>query len=83
VNQRPRWQGGSFSGVERMEFRRSRLTGKAVFDPQVVWHNPGQGPITGEHRGVDAVLGFHVADGKISEVWEQHENTATADALWN
>ena len=29
------------------------------------------------------VLVFHIADGRISEVWEQHENTAAADAFWN
>jgi ketosteroid isomerase-like protein len=105
---------------------------KAVFDPQVVWHNPGDNPTTGEHRGVEAVLAFfgvvaqvsegtftadlddvlandrhalslhtgrahsrgktldernvlvfHIADGRISEVWEHHENTAVADAFWN
>jgi uncharacterized protein len=105
---------------------------KDVFDPEVVWHDPGNSPVTGDHRGVEAVLAFfgvvaqisegtftadlddvlandrhafslhtarahsrgkeldqhdvlvcHVSDGRISEVWEHHENTAVADEFWN
>jgi uncharacterized protein len=29
-----------------------------LFDPDAVWHAPGRGPLSGDHRGVDAILGF-------------------------
>ncbi len=29
-----------------------------VFDQDVVWHYPGNSPLSGEHKGRDAVLGF-------------------------
>jgi uncharacterized protein len=28
------------------------------FSPDVVWHVPGRGPLSGDYRGVDEVLGF-------------------------
>ena len=31
---------------------------REVFDPDVVWHSPGRSQLAGDHRGVDAVLGF-------------------------
>jgi ketosteroid isomerase-like protein len=31
---------------------------RELFDPDVVWHAPGRGPLSGDHRGVDAILGF-------------------------
>jgi ketosteroid isomerase-like protein len=31
---------------------------RELFDPQIVWHFPGWSPLAGDHRGVDAVLGF-------------------------
>ena len=31
---------------------------RELFDPGIVWHFPGQSLLAGEHRGVDAVLGF-------------------------
>jgi ketosteroid isomerase-like protein len=31
---------------------------RELFDPQIVWHFPGRRPLAGDHRGVDAVLGF-------------------------
>jgi uncharacterized protein len=31
---------------------------RELFDPQIVWHFPGRSPLAGDHRGVDAVLGF-------------------------
>jgi uncharacterized protein len=29
-----------------------------LFDPDAVWHVPGRSPLSGDHRGVDAILGF-------------------------
>jgi ketosteroid isomerase-like protein len=29
-----------------------------LFDADAVWHAPGRSPLWGDHRGVDAVLGF-------------------------
>src|SRR5829696_8152552 len=31
---------------------------RELFDPEIVWHFPGRSPLAGDHRGVDAVLGF-------------------------
>ena len=31
---------------------------RELFDPGIVWHFPGRSPLAGDHRGVDAVLGF-------------------------
>ena len=31
---------------------------RELFDPEIVWHFPGHSPLAGDHRGVDAVLGF-------------------------
>jgi ketosteroid isomerase-like protein len=31
---------------------------RELFDPDVVWHTPGRSQLAGDHRGVDAVLGF-------------------------
>ena len=35
------------------------------FDPNVVWHVVGRGPLAGEYRGIDEVFGFF---GKIVEL---------------
>ena len=29
-----------------------------LFDQDAVWHVPGRSPLSGDHRGVDAILGF-------------------------
>ncbi len=31
---------------------------REVFHPDLVWHSPGRNQLAGDHRGVDAVLGF-------------------------
>jgi ketosteroid isomerase-like protein len=31
---------------------------RELFDPGIVWHFPGRSVLAGDHRGVDAVLGF-------------------------
>ena len=31
---------------------------RELFDPDIVWHTPGRSQLAGDHRGVDAVLGF-------------------------
>ena len=31
---------------------------REVFHPHLVWHSPGRNQLAGDHRGVDAVLGF-------------------------
>jgi uncharacterized protein len=31
---------------------------RELFDPDAVWHAPGRGPLSGDHPGVDAILGF-------------------------
>jgi ketosteroid isomerase-like protein len=31
---------------------------REVFHPDLVWHSPGRSQLAGDHRGVDAVLGF-------------------------
>jgi uncharacterized protein len=31
---------------------------RELFDPDAVWHAPGRSPLSGDHRGVDAILGF-------------------------
>jgi uncharacterized protein len=31
---------------------------REMFDPGIVWHFPGRSLLAGDHRGVDAVLGF-------------------------
>ncbi len=29
-----------------------------LFNPDIVWHAPGRNQLSGDHRGVDAVLGY-------------------------
>jgi ketosteroid isomerase-like protein len=31
---------------------------RALFAQDAVWHAPGRSPLSGDHRGVDAILGF-------------------------
>jgi uncharacterized protein len=31
---------------------------RELWHPDIVWHVPGRGQISGDHRGVDAVLGY-------------------------
>jgi ketosteroid isomerase-like protein len=31
---------------------------RELFHPDIVWHAPGRSQLSGDHRGVDAVLGF-------------------------
>jgi len=31
---------------------------REVFHPDLVWHSPGRNQLAGDHRGVEAVLGF-------------------------
>jgi len=31
---------------------------RALFEQDAVWHAPGRGPLSGDHRGVDEILGF-------------------------
>jgi ketosteroid isomerase-like protein len=31
---------------------------RALLDPEVVWHQPGRSVLAGDHRGIEAVLGF-------------------------
>lgn len=40
-------------------------TMRQLFDPDVVWHQPGRSVLAGDHRGVDAVFGFF---GKVAEI---------------
>ena len=42
-------------------------TMRKLFDPNVVWHQPGRSVLAGDHRGVDAVFGFF---GKVAEISE-------------
>jgi ketosteroid isomerase-like protein len=40
-------------------FSRSDMeTLREVFHPDLVWHSPGRNQLAGDHRGVEAVLGF-------------------------
>jgi len=34
------------------------VTLREVFHPDLVWHSPGRNQLAGDHRGVEAVLGF-------------------------
>ena len=31
---------------------------RQLFDQDAIWHVPGRSPISGDHRGLDAILGF-------------------------
>ncbi len=31
---------------------------RQVFTPDAVWHTPGRSVLAGDHRGIDAILGF-------------------------
>ncbi|MDQ6847081.1 MAG: nuclear transport factor 2 family protein [Candidatus Dormibacteraeota bacterium] len=31
-----------------------------IFDKDIVWHSPGRGPLAGDFRGADAVIGLFV-----------------------
>ncbi len=42
-------------------------TMQKLFDPDVVWHQPGRSVLAGDHRGVNAVFGFF---GKVAEISE-------------
>ena len=38
---------------------------RELWHPDIVWHVPGRGQVSGDHRGVDAVLGYF---GQIMEL---------------
>ena len=40
---------------------------RQLFDPDVVWHQPGRSVLAGDHKGVDAVLAFF---GRVAELSE-------------
>lgn len=48
-------------------------TMRRLFDPDVVWHQPGRSVLAGEHRGIEGVLAF------FSRVAERSDGTFTAD----
>ena len=48
-------------------------TMQRLFDPEVVWHQPGRSVLAGDHRGVGAVFGF------FGQVAELSEGTFTAE----
>lgn len=53
-----------------------------LFDPDIVWHSPGRGPVSGDYRGADAVIGlfvkqFELTDGTFKV--EVHDFLATDD----
>lgn len=48
-------------------------TMQRLFHPEVVWHQPGRGALSGDYRGIDAVLGFF---GRVAEL---SEGTFTVD----
>jgi ketosteroid isomerase-like protein len=31
---------------------------RQLFDQDAIWHVPGRSPLSGDHRGLDAILGF-------------------------
>jgi len=48
-------------------------TMRRLFDPDVVWHQPGRSVLAGEHHGVDGVLAFF---GRVAEL---SDGTFTVD----
>lgn len=106
-------------------------TMQRLFDPHVVWHQPGKSVLAGDYEGVGSVFGFfgkvaeasegtfapelhdvvagemhtvalhtgraqahgktlddhnalifHCQDGRVTEVWEHHEDLYAVDAFW-
>lgn len=102
-----------------------------LFDPEVVWHQPGRSVLAGDHRGLDEVFAFfgrvaelsegtfrvdlhdvvaadghtvalhtgrgeargrvlegrnvlvmHCRGGRVTEVWEHHEDLYAVDEFW-
>ena len=53
-------------------------TMQKLFDPEVVWHQPGRSVIAGDYRGVDAVFGFF---GKVAEISEDTFTVELHDVL--
>lgn len=31
---------------------------KALFSPNIVWHEPGRSPVSGNYKGIEAFMGF-------------------------
>ncbi|GAC1341307.1 MAG: nuclear transport factor 2 family protein [Candidatus Dormibacteria bacterium] len=45
-------------GYEAFQTGNLDLLRDELFDKDIVWHSPGRNPLSGEYRGVDAVLGL-------------------------
>ena len=55
-------------------------TASEMFGQDIVWHQPGKGPIAGDHHGVDEVVAFF---GKIHEETNGTFTTEVHDILGN
>ena len=53
---------------------------QAAMDPDVVWHSSGRSPVSGDHRGLEAVVAFI---GKIMELSEGTFTATLRDVLAN
>jgi hypothetical protein len=56
--------------------------GKEIFAPDIVWHQPGRNPTSGDYQGADGVLGlfgklFELTDGTFKATL--HDVLATDD----
>jgi uncharacterized protein len=69
-------------GYEAFQTGNLDLLRNELFDPDIVWHSPGRGPLSGDYRGTDAVIGlfvkqFELTDGTFKV--DVHDFLATDD----
>jgi ketosteroid isomerase-like protein len=69
-------------GYEAFQTGNLDLLRNELFDPDIVWHNPGRGPLAGDYRGADAVIAlfvkqFELTDGTFKV--DVHDFLATDD----
>jgi ketosteroid isomerase-like protein len=54
-------------GYEAFQTGNLDLLRNELFDKDIVWHNPGNNPTSGDHRGVDAVIASFVKQFELTD----------------
>ncbi|MDQ6856405.1 MAG: nuclear transport factor 2 family protein [Candidatus Dormibacteraeota bacterium] len=54
-------------GYEAFQTGNLDLLRDEIFHPDIVWHSPGSNPISGDHRGADAVIASFVKQFELTD----------------
>ncbi|HEX4579674.1 MAG TPA: nuclear transport factor 2 family protein [Candidatus Dormibacteraeota bacterium] len=69
-------------GYEAFQTGDLDLLRNELFDPNILWHAPGRGPLAGDYKGTDAVIGLFVKQFELTGGTfkvEVHDYLATDD----